>query len=44
MVSVTNKALSRLILNRMAVMIETYIRKEQAGPRKGKSCADKVFS
>jgi hypothetical protein len=44
LLSVTSKILSRFIINRMAAVIDPHLRKEQAGFRKGKSCADHIFS
>ena len=44
LLSVTSKVLSRVILNRMAAVIDLHLRKEQAGFRKGKSYADHIFS
>lgn len=44
LLSVTSKVLIRIILHRVASVIDPYLRKEQAGFRKGKSCADQIFS
>lgn len=41
--AVTIKVLRRIILKRMASVIDPYLRKEQAKVRKGKSCADQIF-
>lgn len=40
LLSVTSKVLIRIILHRVASVIDPYLRKEQAGFRKGKSWAD----
>lgn len=44
LMSVTSKVVRRTILNRMASAIDPYLRKEQAEFRKGKLCADPIFS
>ena len=44
LLSVTSKVLSRIILNRMSSIVDPHLRKEQAGFRKGKSCADQIFT
>ena len=41
---VTSKVLSRIILNRLSDTIDHYLRKEQAGFRKGRSCAEHIFT
>lgn len=42
--AVTIKVLRRIIVKRMDSVIDPYLRKEQAELRKGKSCADQIFS
>ena len=44
LLSVTSKVLSRVILNRLSETSDTLLRKEQAGFRKGRSCADQIFT
>ena len=44
LLSVTSKILSRVILNRISASIDQLLRKNQAGFRKGKSCADQIFA
>ena len=41
---VTSKVLSRIILDRLNDAVELLLRKEQAGFRKGRSCADHIFT
>jgi len=41
---VTSKILSRVILNRISTTVDPHLRKEQAGFRKGRSCADQIFT
>ncbi|XP_061192296.1 uncharacterized protein LOC133200525 [Saccostrea echinata] len=41
---VTMTVLSRVILNRITDMADSLLRKEQAGFRKGRSCADQIFT
>ena len=43
LLSVTIKVISRIILNRITTKINEQLCKEQAGFRKGRSCADQVF-
>ncbi|XP_056020452.1 uncharacterized protein LOC130054512 [Ostrea edulis] len=44
LLSVTMKVLSRVILDRIAEVTDPLLRQEQAGFRKGKSCADQLFA
>ncbi|XP_061191552.1 uncharacterized protein LOC133199698 [Saccostrea echinata] len=44
LLSVTSKVLSRVTLNRMASLVDPYLRKEQAGFRKGKSDQIPIFA
>lgn len=43
-VSVTYKVLSRVVLNRLTTTVDPLLRKEQAGFRKGRDCADQIFT
>ena len=40
----TNKVLSKSIQERLTEALEQYIREEQAGFRKGKSCSDHIYT
>ena len=44
LLSVISKILSRVILNRVFSKTDPLLRKEQAGFRKGRSCADRIFT
>ena len=44
LLSVTYKVLSRVVLNRLTAAVDPLIRKEQAGFRKGRGCADQIFT
>ena len=44
LLSVSMKVLSRVILNRITDIADPLLRKEQAGFRKGRSCADQIFT
>ena len=44
LLSVTMKDVSRVILNRISAITDPLLRKEQAGFRKGRSCADQIFT
>ena len=44
LLSVTYKVLSRVVLNRLTTTVDPLLRKEQAGFRKGRSCADQIFT
>ena len=44
LLSATSKVLSRVILNRISASVDPLLRKEQAGFRKGRSCADQIFT
>ena len=44
LLSVTSKVFSRIVLNRMNTEVDKLLRKQQAGFRKGRSCADHIFT
>ena len=44
LLSVTYKVLSRVVLNRLTTTVDPLLRKEQAGFRKGRGCADQIFT
>ena len=44
LLSVTYKVLSRVVLNRLTTTVHPLLRKEQTGFRKGRSCADQIFT
>ena len=43
LLSLTNKVFSRIILQRITAAVDTLLRQEQAGFRKGRSCIDHIF-
>ena len=43
MLSLTSKIFSRIILQRITTAVDTILREEQAGFRKGRSCTDHIF-
>ena len=44
LLSITSKVLCRIILNRMSEAVDSFLRPEQSGFRKGKSCIDLIFT
>ena len=44
LLSITYKVLSRVVLNRLTTTVDPLLRKEQAGFRKGRGCADQIFT
>ena len=44
LLSVTYKVLSRVVLNRLSTTVDLLLRREQAGFRKGRGCADQIFT
>ena len=44
LLSVTYKVLSRVVLNRLSTTVDPLLRREQAGFRKGRGCADQIFT
>ena len=42
LLSATYKALSRVVLNRLTTTVDPLLRKEQAGIRKGRGCANQI--
>ena len=44
LLSITYKVLSRVVLNRLTTTVEPLLRKEQAAFRKGRGCADQIFT
>ena len=44
LLSITSKVLCRVILNRITDMVDPLLRNEQAGFRRGRSCADHIFT
>ena len=44
LLSVTYKVLSRVVLDRLTITIDPLLSKEHAGFRKGRGCADQIFT
>ena len=44
LLSVTYKVRSRVVLNRLTTTVDPLLRKKQAGFRKGRGCADQIFT
>ena len=44
LLSIPSKILAKVIINRMSAAVEKSLRREQAGFRKGKGCADQIFT
>ena len=44
LLSLTSKVFSRILLTRMQKTVDTILRQEQAGFRKGRSCVDQIFT